>query len=252
LMTLVIAVASLGLTAISLAGVAVGWIYFCLVAAATARTFLWPASSAFLPSLVSRSNFSKAVTWNTGSFQLSSVLGPAAGGAVIALRHRSGSLPDVNAAAALVYVLNTVASLVCLTLISFVRRRHVVAVKEKMTLRSLIVGFEFVFRSRVILGTITLDLFAVLLGGATVLLPIYAKDILQVGPSGLGWLRAALPAGSLVCALVLAHRPPLQRAGRTLLWAVTFFGLATIGFGLVRSFWVSFAMLFLCGVTDNV
>src|SRR5215468_1668375 len=122
LMTLAIACASLGLTLSSLAGVAVGWIYFCLVAAATARTFLWPASSAFLPSLVSRSNFSKAVTWNTGSFQLSSVLGPAAGGAVIALRHRSGSLPDVNAAAALVYVLNTVASFICLTLISFVRR----------------------------------------------------------------------------------------------------------------------------------
>jgi MFS family permease len=92
----------------------------------------------------------------------------------------------------------------------------------------------------------------VLLGGATALLPIYARDILSVGPTGLGFLQAALPAGSLMCALVLAHRPPLQKAGRTLLWAVTIFGLATIGFGLSRWFWLSMAMLFLCGAMDNI
>ena len=121
-----------------------------------------------------------------------------------------------------------------------------------MTLRNLAVGFRFVFASRIILGTITLDMFAVLLGGATALLPVYAKDILHAGPTGLGLLQAALPAGSLVCALFLAHRAPLQKAGRTLLWAVAGFGLATIGFGFSHWFWFSFAMLFLCGAMDNV
>jgi MFS family permease len=242
LMTLVMAAVSLGLTLISAFRADVFWIYCCLFAAGTARTFLWPASAAFLPQLVSRQQFSKVVTWSSGTFQLSSVVGPAAGGAVIALTHR----------AAPVYAANAVAGLICLLLISLIRRRHVVAVKEKMTLRNLAVGFRFVFASRIILGTITLDMFAVLLGGATALLPVYAKDILHAGPTGLGLLQAALPAGSLVCALFLAHRAPLQKAGRTLLWAVAGFGLATIGFGFSHWFWFSFAMLFLCGAMDNV
>lgn len=242
LTTFIIACASAGLTTISSRHADVFWIYFCLFLAGTARTFLWPASSAFLPHLVSRQQFSKAVTWSSGSFQLSSVAGPALGGALIAWTHR----------AAPVYAANTMASLLCLALMALVARRHVVALKEKMTLRSLVVGFRFVFASRIILGTITLDLFAVLLGGATALLPVYAKDILHAGPAGLGFLQAALPSGSLVCALVLAHRPPLQRAGRTLLWAVFFFGLATVAFGFSRSFWFSLVVLFICGATDNI
>ena len=242
LMGFVIACASLGLTLISALGAPVFWTYFCLFVAGTARTFLWPASSAFLPQLVSRQDFSRAVTWSSGSFQLSSVAGPAAGGALIALTHH----------AAPVYAFNTAAALSCLTLISFVRRRPKAAAKEKMTADSLIVGFKFVFASPIILGTITLDMFAVLLGGATALLPVYAKDILAVGPTGLGFLQAALPMGSLVCALVLAHRPPLQKAGRAMLLAVAGFGLATIAFGCSRRFWFSLLMLFVCGAMDNV
>ena len=242
MMNLVAACASLGLTLISALGAHVFWIYFCLFVAGTARTFLWPASAAFLPQLVSRQDFSRAVTWSSGSFQLSSVAGPAAGGALIALTHH----------AAPVYAFNAAAALICLTLISFVRRRPATAAKEKMTANSLSVGFKFVFASPIILGTITLDLFAVLLGGATSLLPVYAQDILAVGPTGLGFLQAALPTGSLVCALVLAHRPPLQKAGRTMLLAVAGFGLATIGFGCSRWFCFSLLMLFACGAMDNV
>ena len=238
----VIACASLGLTFISALGANAFWIYFCLFAAGTARTFLWPASSAFLPQLVSRRDFARAVTWSSGSFQLSSVAGPAAGGALIALTHH----------AAPVYAFNAAAALICLTLISFVRRRQTVAAKEKMTARNLVVGFRFVFGSPIILGTITLDLFAVLLGGATALLPVYAKDILKAGPSGLGLLQAALPMGSLLCALILAHRPPLQKAGRAMLLAVAGFGVATIAFGCSRWFWLSFLMLFVCGSMDNI
>ena len=249
LMTLVIAAASAGLTVISAMNAPVFWIYFCLFVAGTARTFLWPASSAFLPNLVSRQDFSKAVTWSSGSFHLSSVAGPAVGGALIALTHHyfKGSK-----SAAVVYGCNAVASMVCLILIALVRRHRAVVIKEKMTLASLIAGFKFVFVSRVILGTITLDLFAVLLGGATALLPIYARDILRVGPTGLGFLQAALPAGSFLCALVLAHRRPLEKAGRALLWAVAIFGVATIAFGLSRWFWLSMGMLFICGAMDNI
>ena len=251
-MTFVIACASTVLALISFWKLPVGWIYAALFAAGTARTFLWPASSAFMPQLVSRQDFSNAVTWSSGSFQLSSVAGPAASGALIALTHH----------AVWVYLINMVAALICLAMISFVRSRHVIAIREKMTPANLIAGFEFVFANRIILGTITLDLFAVLLGGATALLPVYAKDILLAGTGGfkflqsdaarLGLLQAALPAGSFLCAVWLAHRRPLQRAGHTLLWAVSIFGLGTIAFGFSRWFWFSFAMLFLCGFVDNV
>ena len=238
----VVALTSLGLTFISALHAPVLWIYMCLFVTGIARTFLWPASSAFLPHLVPRSLFPRAVTWNSGTFHLSSVAGPAAGGALIAVTY----------SAATVYVLNTVAALVCLIMVCFIRVRHVVAMKEKMTAANLIEGFRFVVANRIIFGTITLDMFAVLLGGATALLPVYAKDILRVGPSGLGLLQAAMPMGAVVCALVIAHRPPLEKAGRAMLWAVALFGVATIGFGFSKWFWVSFAMLFVCGAVDNV
>lgn len=241
-MNLVIALASLGLTFISASRLDVFWIYFCLFLAGTARTFLWPASAAFMPQLVSRENFARAVTWNTGAFHLSSVLGPALGGALIALTH----------SAAFVFAVNAAATLICLALILPVRYRAVTLTREKMTVASLIAGFRFVFTTKVILGTITLDMFAVLLGGATALLPVYAKDILRVGPTGLGLLQAGLPMGSLLTAFILAHRPPLEKAGRALLWSVAAFGLATVGFGLSTSFWFSFLMLFVCGAVDNV
>jgi MFS family permease len=249
-MTFVIACSSAALTLISALRAPDIWIYVCLFVIGTARTFLWPASSAFLPHLVARQDFSRAVTWSGGSFQLASVLGPAAGGALIALTHQKAA-PDPSSAAP-VYAVNAVAALICLFLLALIRRSHSVAVKESMTFRSLVVGFKFVFSSPVILGTITLDLFAVLLGGATALLPIYAKDILHSGPSGLGLLQAALPTGSLLCALILTHRPPLQKAGRSLLLAVTTFGLSTIVFGLSRWFWVAFAALFMCGLVDYI
>ena len=240
-MTALMGAASVGLALCSFGHAPTSWIYACLFVAASARTFLWPASSSFLPQLVSRRLFPRAVVWSTGSFQLSSVLGPAAGGAVIALTHH----------AAWVYALHALSSVVCLTLVGLVHYQRATPPREPMTRASLAAGFKFVFSSRIIFGIITLDMFAVLLGGATALLPVYAKDILHVGPSGLGLLQAALPVGSLLSALVLAHRP-LKKAGRALLWAVAGFGLATVGFGFSTSFVFSMAMLFICGITDNV
>src|SRR5439155_17673517 len=128
--TFCIACASLGLTLVSALQASVAWIYFCLFVAGTARTFLWPASSAFLPHLVSRAQFSRAVTWSSGSFQLSSVVGPAAGGGLIALTHH----------AAPVYAVNTAASLVCLFLVSLIHWNRTVPTREKMTVSNLIAG----------------------------------------------------------------------------------------------------------------
>ena len=240
--TAVMLLSSAGLFLISHFDADVAWIYACLFVAGSARMFLWPASSAFLPALVSRLQFPRAVTWSTGSFHLSCVIGPAAGGALIAL----------TGGAKLVYLLNAIAGLVCVVLIFMVRVAGRTPLAEPMSMRRLFSGFAFVWENKIILGTITLDLFAVLLGGATALLPVYAKDILGAGPQGLGALQAALPIGSLACALVMAHRPALQRAGKTLLLSVTIFGLATIGFGVSKTLWISFLMLVICGAADNV
>jgi len=151
-----------------------------------------------------------------------------------------------------VYILNALAALFCLAMIWLVRARPKPVVKQEVSMESLLGGFRFVFGHRVILGAITLDLFAVLFGGATALLPVYAKDILKVGPQGLGLLTAALPIGSMTCALLMAHRPPMEKAGRALIAAVIIFGLATVAFGWSRWFWFSILMLFICGFVDNV
>jgi len=241
-MTSLSALASLGLTVVSFSQAPVGWFYLCLFVAGTARTFLWPASAAFMPQLISRELFPRAVTWNTGSFHLSAVAGPAASGALLAATHN----------AAIVYVLNAMAAAGCFLLLVAVRYIRVAPKREELSLSSLAAGFSFVFANRIVLGTITVDLFAVLLGGATALLPVYAKDILEAGPSGLGLLQAAFPAGSLISAGVLAHRPPMRRAGRALLWAVGAFGVATVAFGVSRLFWFSWLMLFTCGAVDNI
>jgi MFS family permease len=119
-------------------------------------------------------------------------------------------------------------------------------------LRSLRDGLRFVWNTKVILATLTLDMFAVLLGGATALLPIFAKEILHCGPIGLGWLRASPAIGAIIMGVVIAFLPPMRHAGKTLLWCVSGFGLATIAFGISRSFWLSLSMLFLIGVFDSV
>jgi hypothetical protein len=176
-------------------------------------------------------------------FQVASVAGPALAGLMIAI-HKSATL---------VYVLDAAMTL---TYFAFIRaitsppmeRTH----EEGSPLKALLAGCGFVWRTKVILAAITLDMFAVLLGGATALLPIYAKNILQVGPFGFGWLRAAPAMGAMMMALILAHRPPLQKAGSALLWAVVGFGVATIIFGFSQWFWLSMLMLLLAGALDNI
>ncbi|MDE3068541.1 MAG: MFS transporter [Verrucomicrobiota bacterium] len=245
--TAILAVASLGLMFISALQAPVLWVYWCLVAVGAARTFFWPAGAAYLPSLVPRRQFARAVTFNSGAYQLSCILGPAAGGGLVVLSGRFLEHP-----AATVYALNTLALLVSFTLILLVRREHRVERRQPFTIQNVAEGFKFVFANKIILGIITLDMFAVFLGGATALLPAYAKDILRTGPVGLGILTSAMSIGAVVCMLILAHRPPLEKAGHAMLWAVAIFGLATIAFGVSKWLWFSFLMLAVCGGVDNI
>src|SRR5262245_12649204 len=244
LMTLIVFASSLGLTLFSSRHAPLFWLYVCLFVGGSARTFLWAASASFLPLLVERRDFARAVNWNASVFNFSAIIGPPIAGHLIDLTQKNN--------AALVYALNAGAALMCALLLSFVRRHHTVAVKEPMTFKGLLTGFNFVFANRVVLGIITLDLFAVLLGGSVALLPIFAKDILGVGAKGLGVLTAALPLGAVLCTFILAHRPPMQRAGRALIWSVAAFGVATIWFGYSKWFWLSFLLLFISGAVDNI
>jgi predicted MFS family arabinose efflux permease len=198
--------------------------------------------AALLPQLVPAERFANAVTWNSVGWQLASVVGPALGGLLIAWRHHAGIVYVIDAALMLVFV-------ICL---AQVRGRQAVRAREAVTMQTLLGGVRFVRHTKVILAAITLDLFAVLFGGATTLLPVFAKDILHVGPDGFGWLRAAPSIGAVLVAVLLLGRPPMRRAGRSLLIAVAGFGIATIVFGLSRSFPLSLVMLVLAGGLDMI
>jgi MFS family permease len=217
-------------------------IYVLLFLGAIARTFSWAARSSFFPTLVPRDAFSNAVTWNSSVFQIGSVVGPALSGFVVA--HQGFPI---------VYAIDAITStLFFLLVLPIPRAPQARERKEQTTWQSLAAGAKFVFSRKVILATITLDLFAVLLGGSVALLPIFADQILHCGPVGLGWMRAAPAIGAFGMALAVAYLPPMRQAGKTLLWCVVGFGLATIIFGLSKVLWLSLATLFLLGAVDSV
>jgi MFS family permease len=217
-------------------------IYGCLFVMAFGRAFQWPARQSLLPHIVPADALGNAITWNSSVQEISSISGPALAGVLLATQ---GS--------AAVYLVQIVCA--CLALFCFFALRYrsePVVDAPAPTAKSLLEGMHFVWSNKLILSAISLDLFAVLFGGATALLPIYAADILHAGVRGLGWLRTAPSVGSVTMALVLAHSPRIRAAGKALLWAVAGFGAATIVFGLSRSLWLSLGMLVLVGAFDNV
>jgi MFS family permease len=216
-------------------------IYLLLFLGAIARTFSWAARSSFFPTLVARDAFSNAVTWNNSVFQIGSVVGPAISGWVIHYYDFS-----------IVYIIDAVTAFAFFLLALPIPRAPQFRQPEQSTWRSLIAGAKFVFSKKVILATITLDLFAVLLGGSIALLPIFADQILHTDSRGLGWMRAAPAIGAFATALFVAYLPPMRQAGRALLWCVTGFGIATVIFGLSKALWLSLAMLFIAGALDSV
>lgn len=237
-----LALCSLGLAILSYTHGSLALIYSCLLLIGVARAFNQPASDALLPQLVPLSIFSNAATWNSSAFQIATVLGPAVGGLLLAIQGRAGE----------VYLVDLLFSVARAILVALLVVKPVQAIRETASFKSLLGGVRFVWNDPVILGSIALDMFAVLLGGAVALLPIFAKDVLHVGPTGLGWLRAAPSIGAVLMAVVLAYLPPLRQAGKALLWSVAGFGITTIVFGLSQSFWLSLLMLALSGALDNI
>ncbi len=237
-----LAMCALGLALLSYAEGPLVLIYLCLFGIGLARAFNSPATSTLLPQTVPPAVFTSAATWSSSAWQLAAIIGPAFAGLFVAL------LDSVT----LIYVLDAAAGGIFLVLVILIRGRTLALSRKAATWESLAEGLRFIRGTKVILAAITLDMFAVLFGGAVTLLPVFATDILKVGPEGLGMMRAAPSVGALLMAITLAHMPPFQHAGRTLLLAVAGFGVATIVFGLSRSFALSLLMLVSLGGLDNI
>ena len=220
-------------------------IYSCLLLSATARAFQWPASSALLPQLVEPEQLTSAIGWQGTGRELATVTGPAVAGLLLAWKGSEA-----------VYLMQALCALASAGCYAFMRvpARPVdsSAAKPVMNWKQMSEGIRFIFKEKVILAALSLDLLAVFFGGAVTLLPIFAQDILKVGASGLGWLRAAPAFGAALMALGLAHRGRVHKAGAVLLWSVAGFGFATIAFAASTVAWLSFAMLFLTGVFDSM
>lgn len=217
-------------------------IYAVLVLLGIVRSFNGPASRAILPHLVAGEHFQNSVAWASGIFQLATILGPVLGGLIYAIFR--GPLA--------VYLTATVITGVAVGLL--LRLKIAIKPREeaKSSSSSVFEGFRYIWREKLILGAISLDLFAVLLGGAVALLPVYAKEIFQTGPWGLGLLRSAPGVGAGIMAIVIAYKPLRKNVGAIMLWCVAAFGLFTVVFGISRSMIFSLAALFMVGATDMV
>ena len=217
-------------------------IYVVLVMIGIVRSFNGPASRSILPQLVPEEHFANAVAWNATIFQAATILGPSFGGLVYAAFRGPSTVYAIAAATAFGAMIST------FRIKPEVKARS----REPMSLRTLFAGLHFIRNNKLILGAISLDLFAVMLGGAVALLPVYAREILHTGPWGLGLLRTAPGAGAAAMALILAHWPLSGKSGPKLLLAVAGFGIFTIIFGLSRSLILSLFALLLAGASDMI
>ncbi len=219
------------------------WPYYVIIGVCgVARAFLQSSRSALVSEIVPRAQFVNAATWRSSTWQLGTVLGPALGGLLL------GQLGARTA-----YSLNLALAAVALLSMTVIRYVPIPRAEVSGSIRkSLAEGIAFVRGERVLLGALTLDLFAVLFGGAVALLPVFAAEILHVGAQGLGTLQAGPGIGAVCMAVFIAHRGQFERAGRTLLIVVTIFGCCMIGFALSRVFWLSFVLLVISGAADNI
>lgn len=235
-------VIALTLAVVTYSGAANLPVLFGLAAAhGTARVFIGPALSAVVPNIVPAPLIPRAMAMSAMSWQAGAIGGPALAGLLYGIDR---SLPYWTATALLA---------ISVTALSAIRRLPPPeGNRDEHPLRQIVEGFRYVFRERFLLGCVTLDLFAVLLAGATALLPVFARDLLHVGPQGLGIMRAAPAVGAVFVSIYLSARPIAENVGAKMLWAVVVFGMATIGFGLSRNFGVSLAMLALLGAADMI
>lgn len=236
------ALTAVGLLFVALYAAGEIWMYYALlVVFGSARAFAGPAGSALLPRLVPLEMLPRAIAWSASIFQVATIGGPALGGAVLIV-----GIAQSYAACAVIF-------LIVVVLVSLIEVQLKVApVEPGNAFQRLTAGISYVRNTPVVLGALSLDLFAVLLGGATALLPIYARDILHVGPEGLGLLRSAPAAGAAVVSLWLGFRPLDRNAGPLMFACVGIFGAATIVFGVSENFFVSLAALLVLGASDMI
>lgn len=217
-------------------------IYAVIFVSGIARGFLSPASFSFMPQLISRDLYQNAIVWNSTLWEGASVGGPIIGGLVYGFF-------DITSA----YSVDVALMLLGLTCILLIPNRALPPVSEEQSIFAKIkAGIQFVFKNQIILSAISLDLFAVLFGGAVALLPIFADEILHVGKEGLGFLRSAQGIGAVIMAVYITRNPIRKSIGKILLWCVAGFGVCMIGFGLSTVFWLSMGLLILSGMFDCV
>lgn len=217
-------------------------IYSVIFVTGIARGFLQPANFSFMPQMVPRELYTNAITWYSTLWEVSSVLGPAAGGFLI-------KFFGIQVSYAVVFGM----MMLGLVFYSLINRKPLPPIsKEQGMIEKIKAGLKFVFHNQIVLSAMSLDLFAVLFGGAVALLPIFATEILQAGSDGFGLLRAAPGIGAIGMAFYLIHNPIKKNIGKILLWSVAGFGLCMIGFGASTLFWLSFAMLMGSGMCDSV
>ncbi len=217
-------------------------VYILIFIAGIARGFYFPAQSAFMAQIVPRELYPNSSTWNSAIWHIAAITGPAIGGLIYGFWGVTAS-----------YMAVVVSIMIGFTLLVYVKSRPVPERKMGESLFSnLSAGLKFVFNHQIILSALALDMFAVLFGGAVALLPVFAGEILKVGPQGLGFLRAAPAAGAVLMSLFLAYRPPMQNSGKILLIGVAGFGLSYLLFALSDYFYLSLFLLLLSGVFDNV
>lgn len=217
-------------------------IYAVLVLVGVVRSFNGAAGQSMVPQLVPEKDFPNAVAWAQTVFNAATIIGPALGGVIYALFRGPTA----------VYASSMVAGVISVIAAGRIRLNPAKRAREPVSLSTLLAGLRFIWQKRLVLGTISLDLFAVLLGGAVALLPVYAREILHTGPWGLGILRSAPAIGAAAMAVMMAHRPLQRHAGVTMLWCVAGFGVFTIVFGLSRNLVLSLMALLLVGASDMV
>jgi MFS family permease len=234
---------SLGLLALTSRSIHAIWpIYAVLLGNGVVRSFNGPAGQSFLPSLVAEDHFPNAVAWSSSIFMSATIMGPAIGGLLYGF---ANSPAPVYASAAL-------GALISLTLVSRIRLQLPVRVRTDRSVGVVLDGLRYIWRKKLVLGAMSLDLFAVLLGGAVALLPVYADQILKIGPSGLGLLRSGPGMGAMLVALITAYHPLKRHAGAAMLWCVAGFGTFTVVFGVSRNAALSMGALVLLGACDMV
>lgn len=242
LATVGMAIAAFGLAWAAVVEADTFWIYALLLTVGIARAFYSPSVGSILPQLLKPEQFNKANAWVSSGVQFAAVGGPGLGGVLIA----------ITGDTILAFFVAGAFQLLLIGMLATLPRIAPPPRKGKRSMAEVLGGFRIIKQNPIFLASITLDLFAVLLGGAVVLLPIFAKDILEVGPVGLGWLRAAPSIGALAAGLLQTRLPPWKRPGDVMLISVVGFGIATIGFGLSTNFWLSLFFLGLTGAFDSL